>query len=96
MHIYKHNININIMVINNIICRANLAYNVTLHEYRKIKRYTVCRGGKHYRYKQVFLFDHAMHKKFSVSPQHLVIKKVKKKAKLKLLKSALLRIILFI
>ena len=29
--IYKHNININIMVINNTICRANLAYNVTLY-----------------------------------------------------------------
>ena len=29
--IYKHNININIMVINNIICRANLPYNVTLY-----------------------------------------------------------------
>ena len=31
MHIYKHNINIHIMVINSIICRANLAYNVTLY-----------------------------------------------------------------
>ena len=29
--IYKHNINIHIMVINSIICRANLAYNVTLY-----------------------------------------------------------------
>ena len=29
--IYKLNINIHIMVINSIICRANLAYNVTLY-----------------------------------------------------------------
>ena len=63
-----------------------------IHEYSKRKRYTVCRGGKHYRYKQVFLFDHALHKKFSVSLQYLVIKKVNFCSKLKLMKSALLRI----
>ena len=31
MHIYKHNLNIHIMVINSILCRANFAYNVTLY-----------------------------------------------------------------
>ena len=92
--IYKHNINIHIMVINSIICRANLAYNVTL--YTNIAKEKRIQCGKHYRYKQVFLFDHALHKKFSVSLQYLVIKKVNFCSKLKLMKSALLRIILFI
>ena len=65
------------MVINNRICRANFAYNVTLYKVTAKKMYTVCRGGKYYEYIHVFLFDHALHTKFSVSLQLLVIKKSK-------------------
>ena len=43
--IYIHNIIINIMVINNRICRASVAYNVNLYKVIADKTYTVCQGG---------------------------------------------------
>ena len=52
---------------NNRICRANLAY--TLYKVATNKTYTVCRGGRYYKYKHVFLFAQALHIKFNVSLQ---------------------------
>ena len=44
------------MVINNRICRANLAYNVTLYKVTANKTHTVCRGGRYYEYKHEDMF----------------------------------------
>ena len=57
----------------------------------------MCRGGKYYKYKQVFLFAQALHIKLNVSLQYLVLKKQKHFcSRARLMKSALFRIILLI
>ena len=64
------------MAFNNMICRANLAYNVTLYKVTANETYTVCRGGKYYKYKQIVFFEIILNIKCNISLQHLVIKKV--------------------
>ena len=49
------------MDMTNRIYRANLAYNVTQQKVTTYKTYTVCRGGKYYKYRHVFIFDQALY-----------------------------------
>ena len=70
-YIYIHNTNIHITAFDN-----RIYYNVTFYTVTANKTYTVCRKSKYYKYKHGFFFAHALHTQFSVSPQHLLIKKV--------------------
>ena len=97
-YIYKHNINIHIMVINSIICRGNLAYNVTLYTKKAKEKGIQCAEEANITNINRYFSLTTPYTEYSVFLSNiiLVIKKVNFCSKLKLMKSELLRIILFI